>query len=132
MAPSLSRKTSLITGLVYLQYSDKFTRTVTSTLHTRTTKYHEVTEIFEIPLLLRYKILEKAIQPYIYAGPGIALKKGKGFADQVAKAIDQTWGVTIVGGAGIDGRITKNLFVKIEWRYDLLAHLPYIGIAYKL
>ena len=133
VSPGLSVKSSLMTGFVYLHYSDKFSRTMTSTFDTTTTNYHEITNIYEIPLILRYKFLDKAIQPYVYAGTGLAIKQEKGYLIENPEQLQhQDFGITLILGAGIDARITKNLFIKAEWRYDLLAHLPYIGIVYRM
>ena len=136
--PSVNLKASLLTGLVYLRSSHESIRTYT--LAEVKDKYN--TQIFEIPLLFRYDLLQKLIQPYIYGGAGIAFKKEKQTTTQTSLITSSpeysstheksSFEVTVIAGAGVYVRITKNLFFNLDWRYDLESHLPVAGLAYKI
>jgi hypothetical protein len=133
--PSLSVKTSLSTGLVYLENSNK---TIESYSFGEIRKKHS-TEFFEVPFFIRYNILNKAIQPYIYGGPGVLLKRQKDITTRTDLSTETTStsqksaiGPTFVLVAGIAIRVTKSLFVDLNWRYDLGLHLPVAGLAFRI
>lgn len=128
--PSQSRRTSLNTGLVYLRnfntesYSDYFGSVK---------EYDQVTEIIEVPLLIQYEFLEKKIRPYVYGGLGLAYKRETPFpGTTTTTGLQGDFGFSLIGGAGIEGYVSKKVFLKIDWRYDLLVHYPVIGIGCRL
>jgi len=128
--PSQSRKTSLNTGIVYLRnfntesYSDYFGIIK---------EYDHVTEIIEVPVIIQYDFLEKKIRPYIYGGIGLAYKRETPFpGTTTATGLQGNFGFALIGGGGIEGYVSKKVFLKIDWRYDLLAHYPVIGIGCRL
>jgi len=41
------------------------------------------------------------------------------------------YGITIVGGAGIEANINRQFMAKIDWRYNFSIQLPIVGIAYR-
>jgi hypothetical protein len=126
--PSVNMKASLLTGLVYLRSSHESTRSYT--LAEVKDKYN--TQVFEIPLLFRYDLLQKLIQPYVYGGAGIAYKKEKQTTTQTLWNTSSpeysntqeksSFTVTVIVGAGVYVRITKNLLFNVDWRYDLDSH----------
>ena len=126
--PSQSRKTSLNTGIVYLRNKNIG---VYQNFWGTKTKYDHVTDIFEIPLLIQYDLLEKKIRPFVYGGPGVAYKRETDF-DGSSTSTKGGVGLTLVGGLGIEGYVSKKVFLKIDWRYDLLAHYPVVGIGCRL
>jgi hypothetical protein len=138
MVPTISRKTSVITGLMYNRTTHEATQTYT--LVKEENKYN--TQYFEIPVLMRYEILQKAIQPYIYGGAGVVFTKEKKTTTEISLVSPSTEATgttessrfegTLIAGAGINVRIVKNIFVNLEWHYDLLSHLPVAGLAYKI
>jgi hypothetical protein len=128
--PSQSRKTSLNTGFVYLRnlsndsYQDFFGSIVT---------YNRLTEIFEVPLTIQYNFLEKTLQPYVYGGIGIAYKRETPVpGSSGSKGLQGSFGLTLIGGVGMEVRFSQKVYAKLDWRYDLLAHYPVIGIVYKV
>jgi hypothetical protein len=136
--PSVSTQASLLTGLAYLRSTHESTQTYT--LSEIRIEYQ--TQIYEIPVLFRYDIFQKRIQPYIYGGAGIAIKNEERTFIQtslVSSAVEYTrttqdskFGGTVIVGAGMCVRITKNFFLNLDWRYDLVSHLPVAGLAYKM
>jgi len=136
--PSVSRKSSLLAGIVYLRSTHQSTQTFT--LVEDHSKYE--TQVFEIPVMFRYEILQKAIQPYIYGGAGAALRKDKETTTRISLISADTeatgttesseFGATVLVGAGINVRVVKNLFVNLDYRYDLYSHLPVAGLACRI
>jgi hypothetical protein len=136
--PSVSLQASLLTGLVYLRSTHESTQTYTLS----EIKREYETQIYEIPVLFRYDILQKRVQPYIYGGAGIAIKNEEQTSTQTSlinssiedagKTQDSKFGGTVIVGAGIYVRVTKNFFLNLDWRYDLVSHLPIAGLAYKM
>jgi hypothetical protein len=138
VVPSVNRKSSLLTGIVYLRSTHE--STTTYTLAKDHSKYE--TQVFEIPLMFRYDILQKVVQPYIYGGAGGAFKKDKETttrtslitADTEATGTTESsdFGATVLVGAGINIRVVKDLFINLDYRYDLYSHLPVAGLACKI
>ena len=136
--PSVSTRASLLTGLAYLRSTHESTQTYT--LSEIRNEYK--TQIYEIPVLFRYDILQKRIQPYIYGGAGIAIKDEEETSIQTSlissdteythTTQDSKFGGTVIVGAGMYVRITKNFFINLDLRYDLVSHLPVVGLAYKM
>jgi len=136
--PSVNNKTSLLTGLVYLRSSHESTRTYT--LAEVKDKYNN--QDFEIPLLFRYELFQKLIQPYVYGGAGIVFKEENQTTTQSSLITGETeymntietsdFGATVLVGAGINIRIVKDLFVNLDYRYDLYSRLPVAGLAVKI
>src|SRR5688572_22302063 len=128
--PSQSRKTSLNTGFVYLRnlsndsYQDFFGSEV---------KFNHLTEIFEVPLTIQYNFLEKTLQPYVYGGIGIAYQRETPVPGTSSfEGLQGNFGFTLIGGVGMEVQFSKKVYAKVDWRYDLLAHYPVIGIVYKI
>jgi Outer membrane protein beta-barrel domain len=136
--PTVSRKSSLLAGVVFLRSTHE--STTTYTLVEDHSKYE--TQVFEIPVMFRYDILQKVVQPYIYGGAGAAFRKDKETmtrtslitADTEATGTTETsdFGATVLVGAGINIRIVKDLFINVDYRYDLYSHLPVAGLACKI
>jgi opacity protein-like surface antigen len=75
----------------------------------------------------------------VYGGPGAVLKKEKDITTQTSFSTETTnrlqksaFGPTFIFALGVDIRITKNLFVDLNWRYDLEVHFPVAGLAIKI
>lgn len=131
--PDFSKKASINTGLTYSNHSNE-----TTTIYSISKiEDKSVTEIFEIPLIIRYDLLQKRVRPYIYAGGAIGTKVqhetvSKIFFDTATtKTNYHSFGGTLLLGGGIAVNVYKNLLLNIDWHYDLLAHLPAIGIGYR-
>lgn len=125
--PSRGRKTSLNTGAVYLR--NKSIDTYAGYFGS-SSKYDHLVDIFEVPLTIQYNMIDKRIQPYLYGGFGLAYKRETSFPG--SKDLKGDFGLTLIGGIGIEGRVAKNFFVKVDWRYDLLLHYPAVAIGFRL
>ncbi len=136
--PSVNRKSSLLVGIVYLRSTHE--STTTYTLVEDHIKYE--TQVFEIPMMFRYDVLQKLIQPYLYGGAGVAFRKDKETttrmslispdAEATGTTEDSDFGATVLVGGGINIRIIKDLFINLDYRYDLYSHLPVAGLACKI
>lgn len=132
--PSINRKTSLNIGIAYWRYTTK--SSYPYSLGEVSNKH--VTEFYEVPLLLRYDLLRKVIQPYIYGGPGVAIRKEQETTSKTSLGTVETVqsnhnsvDPTIIAGAGLSVLVSKNVFINADWRYDLIAHLPVVGIGFR-
>jgi hypothetical protein len=126
LLPSVSRKTSLNTGIYYLWHQEVEKYGIFSPTATITTS------IISIPLVIQQNFTEGIVQPYVYAGAGFDIVNETDRPYYATKAgIDRKFGLSLVGGAGIEVLIGKHLMAKTEARYDLIFHYPVIGLAYK-
>jgi hypothetical protein len=128
--PQLSKKISINIGVRYSHTTKteidrddgnfKFTRTIKD-------------GVFSVPLTLQYSFLTWVIRPYVSSGFGLAYLKEETTNIQNALYIppQNQFKLSVIGAIGIEGYITKRLFVKAEWRYELLVQYPAIGIAYR-
>jgi hypothetical protein len=136
--PAVSRKSSLLAGIVYLRSTHESTQTYT--LVKDQSEYE--TQIIEIPLLVRYEFFQKLVQPYVYGGVGIGIKKDKQTTTRTSliSANTEATGTTensdfsgaVICGAGLNFRVAKNFLIGVDWRYDLASHLPVAGLTYKI
>lgn len=131
--PGLSRKTSMNTGLSYSRHTDETSTTYSmGKIETKLT-----TELYELPLLVRYDFFEKRIRPYIYGGGAIGVKMEHETVTKVSaytesfKSDDQSFGATVLLGCGISVSVSRNFLLNLDWHYDLLSHLPAFGIGYR-
>lgn len=126
--PSKSEKLSLNIFLSYMRNtSDK-----TYTLNSTTQKFSGVTGVVLLPVALQYNFTKGRIQPYVYAGVGLAYSAEDYFSYTTQKIeVDRGYGFSLLGGAGIEAKLSKSLFFRADWRYDLLMHLPVVGLSYK-
>jgi hypothetical protein len=129
---SQSKKTSLNIGFYY--YHIKEDNTYPSyygfTLH-----YQELSTLYEVPLTIQYDFLTGAVRPYFTGGFGLAYLNETPYpvgTNFEVKPPAGYYGVTIVGGAGIEADITKRFMAKLDWRYNFSMQLPVIGLAYRL
>lgn len=132
--PSFSKKTSLNTGLSYSRNSKE----TTTPYSLGKIKDKLVTELYEVPLVVRYNILSRRVRPYIYGGAAVGTKreletvsKVSSFETETFSADHSSFGATVLLGGGIDVSVWKNLVINVDWHYDLISHLPVIGIGYR-
>ena len=89
-------------------------------------------DIFSVPVTIQYSFINWVIQPYVSAGFAAAYLKERTSNIQDALFIPAQNQLKLagIGAVGVEGHITKQLFIKIEWRYELILQYPAIGIAY--
>ena len=132
--PSFSKRTSLNTGLTFSRNSKE-----TSTPYSLgEIKDQLVTQLYEFPLTVRHNILSKRVRPYLYGGAAIGVKQEIETVSKVSSSETESFrtnhtsfGATVLLGGGIDVGVWKNFLLNVDWHYDLLSHLPVLGIGYR-
>jgi outer membrane protein W len=127
--PSLNRNTFFNIGLHYsstlnsVTYRDLYYGVYSNTI---------MHKIYSVPITIQYDLATGRIRPYFYAGLGIAYlnenAKGPYNNDPPVK---NNFGFSFTVGAGIEVRIVKRLFIRADYRYELVVQYPAIGIAYQ-
>jgi hypothetical protein len=91
-------------------------------------------KIFCIPVTIQYNFTKGIIQPFVYGGFSAAyLKEGvtySAYASPSGEPPPSKFGIGAIGSIGVEGHLNPNLYIKAEWRYELVAQHPVIGIAY--
>lgn len=128
--PSESKKTSLNVGIGYGKNYRK--KPFYNFLGTEEL-YDSHLSLISIPVFIQYNILNGKIQPYVYAGTGVAYIYETVLVSNVYTdlKLGSRFGPLIFGGAGIEALISKNWMVKVDFRYDNSPHLPIVGLAYR-
>ena len=132
--PSFSKKTSLNTGLAY----SRNTRETSTPYSMGEIKDEWATELYELPLIIRYDILSRRVRPYIYGGAAIGTKREKqtvskisSFETEIFTTNHTSFGVAPLLGGGIDVSVWKSLLINVDWHYDVISHLPVVGIGFR-
>lgn len=130
--PTVNRNTFLNVGL---HYSATHSITPQEDFFYGQYKLSAIHNIYSIPLTIQYDFATGIIRPYLYAGVGIAYldqtKSGEPYYLSVLDKPVQNFGISFVVGAGIEAKIINKLFVRVDYRYELLLQFPSIGIAYQ-
>ncbi len=115
-----------------------YSRTVT-TEHVRNganvpyirTIYHQV---ISLPITIQYDFLPGKVRPYVYGGFSAAyLDEANPNPVPYEQFVPESkFGMAMVLGVGIEVMIVKKLYVRFDYRYELLVQLPAIGIAWQL
>ncbi|HET9824090.1 MAG TPA: hypothetical protein VFP87_02085 [Chitinophagaceae bacterium] len=132
--PSVNKKTSISMGIVYLRNTTKSN----SPYSFGEIKGKHVSEFYEIPALFRYDLFSKVIEPYLYAGPGVLIRREQetttktslGAAETV-QSNDRSFDPTILVGVGISILMSKKFYINADWRYDWYSHLPIVGVGFR-
>jgi hypothetical protein len=88
-------------------------------------------QIICIPISIQYYFTNGRIRPYVYAG--FSVGKLHETTESVALAqlgLQNGYGFSFLFGGGVEVRIVKRLFVKADYRNELLSQFPAIGIQY--
>jgi len=128
--PAVDKNVSLNFGINYsIQHKSSIEDFGTYPYHA---KQNLERSIISVPLTVQYYFTNGFIKPYVDAGLSFdhltingALKDARGHTSGERK-----FGLGFIAAIGIDGNITKNLFIRAEYRYELFLHHPTIGIAY--
>jgi hypothetical protein len=88
--------------------------------------------IFSIPLTFQYNFTTSRIQPYIYVGfSGTYIdRQPEQTLGYYSPHPEKSGGFSLVAGIGIEARIVSGLYIKADWRYELVLQLPVIGLSY--
>jgi hypothetical protein len=89
-------------------------------------------QIFSVPVTFQYNFTTSRIQPYFYAGlSGDYISKTTNTRNYSIPANDHEFGLSLVAGIGIQARIVSQLFIRADWRYEVILQYPAIGVAYQ-
>ena len=128
-SPSLSQKTFLNVGIRYT-----FLNTIK---HDNDANYGNIiyrttqqNRIYSIPVTIQYDFIVKRIRPYAYAGFSVLYNDETVVTDIPYPAPIRTFLFSPVFGIGVEGFITKQLFLKADWRYEVLLQYPNLSIGY--
>lgn len=96
-------------------------------------RYKQTTFIVMVPVYIQYNMTSGAVQPFIYGGLGLAYKRQTEIINQLRGYIAEKgrFGAGFMLGFGLECRLSKNLWAKADYRYDILFHLPVVGLMYK-
>jgi hypothetical protein len=129
-APNLSRNTFLNVGLryTYLNYiSHDNDKNYPNIIYSTTTTSH----IYSIPVTIQYDFLLNKIRPYVYAGFSALYNNETittNFPYPDPDPIHPNFSPIL--GFGIEGYITKHLFLKVDERYEVYVQYPYFSVGY--
>jgi len=126
--PKISRGLSLNTGFNYFNYKNLIKR--------GRWPFNEVIDktysLATIPFQLQQNFLNKKIRPYAFVGANISYLKITDQSDisQIDKGLQNSFGVALLFGGGIEADIYKGIMLKTEYRDENFAHLVLVGIGY--
>ncbi len=129
--PSINKNTYLNIGL---HYSSSHTITSKDDYYIGHYNVNATYNIYSIPLTIQYNLTNGRIRPYFYGGLGIAYLDQSiiGEIEAVGPTTPvQKFGLSFTVGAGIEARIINRLFIRADYRYELVFQYPSIGIAYQ-
>ena len=127
--PRIDKKTSINIGLNYAsliktteERSDYFY------LYDLNTHY----QIFSVPVTFQYNFTTSRVQPYFYAGISPAYtSKSNNTRNYSIPATDHEFGLSLVAGLGIQVRMVSKLFLRADWRYEVVLQYPAVGVAWQ-
>jgi hypothetical protein len=125
--PRVDNKSSLNIGINY-----SYTTHTTTQLDYSNHSYGLTTTdmIYSIPLTFQYNFTTSRVQPYFYGGFSGAFFNETNTSRTGQVPTGQNFGLAAVAGIGIEARIASRLFIKADWRYELILQSPAIGISY--
>ena len=123
--PRFNKGTSLNIGLNY------FNGKISSDYTTYYSHYNSF-DLVTLPLTLQQNILSGKIRPYLFLGMNFGYKKE---VDEYGTSLEtigerQNFGMSFIGGAGIEVSIYSGLYLKGEYRYDYYSHPILFGLGY--
>lgn len=123
--PSISKSTSLNVGLGFWYLNERSEMRFGK-------EWDHITQYVGIPLTIQQNFGKGAVQPYIYAGVGLAYIREKSVYIDLQGGYKSKFVATVGGGLGVEASVGKRVGIRADWRYELILHYPVIGITYKL
>lgn len=126
--PKISRGLSFNTGINYFNYKNLIKR--------GQWPFNEIIDktysLATIPFQLQQNFLNKKIRPYAFVGANISYLKvtDQSGSSQIDKGLQNSFGVALLYGGGIEADIYKGIMLKTEYRDENFAHLLLVGIGY--
>jgi outer membrane protein W len=127
--PRIDKKTSVNVGIHYSSLIKKTQeRSDYYFLYDLLTHY----QIFSVPVTFQYNFTTRRIQPYFYLGISAAYTtRSTNTRNFSIPASDHDFGLAPIAGAGIQIRTVSQLFIRADWRYEVVLQYPSIGLSYQ-
>jgi hypothetical protein len=127
--PRIDKKTSVNIGINYSSLIRKTEeRSDYFFLYDLLTHY----QIFSVPVTFQYNFTTSRVQPYFYAGISPAYtSRSTNTRNYSIPASDHDFGLSLVAGVGVQVRAISKLFIRADWRYEVVLQYPAVGIAYQ-
>ena len=127
--PRIDKKTSVNIGINYSNVTKKTEeRSDYFFLYDLVTRY----QIFSVPVTFQYNFTTSRVQPYFYAGMSPAYtSRSTNTRNYNIPASDHDFGLTLIAGAGVQVRMFSQLFIRADWRYEVVLQYPAVGLAYQ-
>jgi len=127
--PRIDKKTSVNMGIHYsrlIKTSEQ--RSDYYFLYNLLTHY----QIFSVPVTFQYNFTTSRVQPYFYAGmSGAYISRTTNTRNNNIPASDHEFGLSLVAGVGLQVRTISKIFIRADWRYEVVLQYPAVGIAYQ-
>ena len=126
--PGVNKNMSLNIGL---NYSNTTYMTSYNSALNPLYRYYTLEQIESIPVTAQYNFTLKRVQPYFYLGVSGAYKTEDNLATGFwVEPNEKGLTASVVGGVGIEARIISGLYLRADWRYELIIQYPAIGLSY--
>jgi opacity protein-like surface antigen len=90
-------------------------------------------DIFSVPLTIQFNFTDGLIQPFIYAGFAVAyLNQNVTYSNYSTSTVEppDKFGLSAIAALGLEAHVTTNLYIRAEWRYELLVQYPALGVNF--
>ncbi|HLA60333.1 MAG TPA: outer membrane beta-barrel protein [Puia sp.] len=127
--PRIDKKTSINIGINYSNLTKKTEeRSDYYFLYDLFTHY----QIYSVPVTFQYNFTTSRVQPYFYVGISPAYtSRSTNTRNYNIPASDHDFGLALVAGLGVQVRMISKLFLRADWRYEVVLQYPAVGIAYQ-
>ncbi len=127
--PRVDKKSSLNIGINYSN-STHPTEDLNNynQVYTLVTKY----SIVSIPVTFQYNFTDSRVQPYLYGGFSFAIINNTSNSRSYWIPATRNYsGFYPVAGLGIQARVATGLYIKADWKYEVILQSPAIGVSYR-
>ena len=127
--PRVDKKSSLNIGINYSSSTHP-----TADINNYNQPYTLVTHysIVSVPLTFQYNFTDSRVQPYLYGGFSFAFINNTSNSKSYWIPASRSYsGFYPVAGLGIQARVATGLYIKADWRYEVILQSPAIGISYR-
>ena len=127
--PRVDKKTSFNVGIFYSNTTVESTER-NDYLYKYTLVTHN--QVFSVPLTFQYNFTTTRVQPYFYTGFSASfLHKTSNSLTYDIPTSSNKFGLALVAGIGVEARVASRLYVRADWRYEVILESPAFGLAYK-
>jgi hypothetical protein len=118
-----------------LRYAEVYKRVVDPYYLLVTIINHENYQIKSLPLTVQYNLTHGVVQPFVFAGVLLCTVNIVTDNPELINNYDPFYhriAVAWLGGAGVEVRLMRVLWVQAQWRYEYMAQYPTVGLALTL